>query len=57
MPRRIPDYPDAYLPYNEISSYGSILSVVSSIYFFYVVYNALAYRGIEKSNTITKKIY
>ena len=41
MPRRIPDYPDAYSQWNYISSFGSMLSVISSIFFFYVVVTAL----------------
>lgn len=45
MPRRISDYPDAYLAYNLISSYGSILSMLSSILFFYLIWNALALNG------------
>jgi len=38
MPRRIPDYPDAYAGWNLIASFGSYLSAVSSVFFFYVVY-------------------
>jgi cytochrome c oxidase subunit 1 len=34
MPRRIPDFPDAYSSWNYLSSYGSIVSVISSILFF-----------------------
>jgi cytochrome c oxidase subunit 1 len=41
IPRRIPDYPDAYAPWNALASYGSILSAVASIFFFYVVYITL----------------
>ena len=40
MPRRVPDYPDAYFIFNKIASWGSYISAVSSIFFFYVVYNA-----------------
>jgi cytochrome c oxidase subunit 1 len=34
MPRRIPDYPDAYAGFNAIASFGSSLSAVSGIFFF-----------------------
>jgi cytochrome c oxidase subunit 1 len=43
MPRRIPDYPDAYADWNAIASYGSYLSAVSSVFFFYVVFYTLVY--------------
>lgn len=35
MPRRIPDYPDAFLPFNEMASYGSILTALSTVLFFF----------------------
>jgi heme/copper-type cytochrome/quinol oxidase subunit 1 len=41
MPRRIPDYPDAYFIFNKIASWGSYVSAVSSIFFFYIVFNSL----------------
>src|ERR1700679_505016 len=37
MPRRIPDYPDAYASLNAISSYGSILSVIATCIFIFLV--------------------
>jgi cytochrome c oxidase subunit 1 len=40
MPRRIPDYPDAYAGFNAISSFGSYLSAISGVFFFYIVFSA-----------------
>ncbi|MBJ6361998.1 cytochrome c oxidase subunit 1 [Paenibacillus sp. MAHUQ-46] len=41
MPRRIPDYPDAYAGWNAIASYGSYISIFAVLFFFYVVYKTL----------------
>jgi heme/copper-type cytochrome/quinol oxidase subunit 1 len=41
MPRRIPDYPDAYAEWNAIASFGSYLSALSAILFLYIVYDTL----------------
>ena len=41
MPRRIPDYPDAFAGWNAIASYGSYLSLISVAFFFYIVYDTL----------------
>jgi cytochrome c oxidase subunit 1 len=38
MPRRISDYPDAFAGWNFISSFGSIVSVVATWLFLYIVY-------------------
>jgi len=38
MPRRISDYPDAFAGWNLISSFGSIISVVATWLFLYIVY-------------------
>ena len=42
MPRRIPDYPDAFLTFNKLASWGSYVSAISSLFFFFVVYEAFA---------------
>jgi cytochrome c oxidase subunit 1 len=41
MPRRIPDYPDAYAGWNAVASFGSYISILSFILFFYIVYVTL----------------
>jgi len=38
MPRRIPDYPDAYAGWNSIASLGSYISAFSALFFLYIVY-------------------
>ena len=38
MPRRISDYPDAFAGWNFVSSLGSIISVVATVLFLYIVY-------------------
>ena len=42
MPRRIPDYPDAFYIFNKIASWGSYISAISVILFFYLVFEALS---------------
>ena len=49
MPRRIPDYADAYAGWNAVSSLGSIISLVSAILFGYIIYDLFA-NGKEVSN-------
>ena len=44
MPRRIPDFPDAFSAYNAIASYGSYISTIGGIMFFVVVYDLLIQR-------------
>ena len=41
MPRRVPDYPDAYAGWNMVSSIGAAIVVVSTFLFFYLVYRTL----------------
>jgi cytochrome c oxidase subunit 1 len=41
MPRRVPDYPDAYIGYNKIASFGSFISAIGGIFFLYVIYETI----------------
>ena len=54
MPRRIPDYPDAFSGWNAVATYGSYISVISSLLFFYVVYLTLT-SGERVKNKFTWK--
>ena len=38
MPRRYPDYPDAFWGWNFVASIGSFISVASFVFFFYIVW-------------------
>ena len=38
MPRRISDYPDAFAGWNLVSSFGSIISVIATWLFLYILY-------------------
>lgn len=42
MPRRIPDYPDAFSGWNAVASFGSYISVVSVILFISIIFMSLA---------------
>ena len=52
MPRRIPDYPDAFAGWNLIASYGSYISTVSVLLFGYIVYCTLS--GVNGDKQIEK---
>jgi cytochrome c oxidase subunit 1 len=41
MPRRIPDYPDAFSGWNHISSIGSYISMAGALFFVFVVFYTL----------------
>nr|YP_010338815.1 cytochrome c oxidase subunit 1 [Glaucosphaera vacuolata]UNJ18765.1 cytochrome c oxidase subunit 1 [Glaucosphaera vacuolata] len=50
MPRRIPDYPDAYADWNAISTFGSYVSLFSGLFFFYIIYVTLTQGTVSPSN-------
>jgi len=41
MPRRVPDYPDAFATWNYVASVGSNISALSGLLFFYIIYKTL----------------
>jgi len=56
MPRRIPDYPDAYAGWNFVASFGSYISVVSLFVFLITLFLALTTSTDEKEEVVTIKI-
>ncbi len=58
MPRRISDYPDAFAGWNLISSFGSIISVVATWLFLYIVYVQLVEgRATSRYPWLTPQFY
>lgn len=56
MPRRIPDYPDAYYQWNIISTWGSIITIISTIIFLYGTYDIVANKEKKNSTLELSKI-
>ncbi len=50
MPRRIPDYPDAYAYWNQIASYGYAIMAVGMMFFFINVFWSLAFGRKAEDN-------
>ena len=50
MPRRIPDYPDAFSGWNAVSSFGSLISVFATILFGYIIYDIFANQPVSSVN-------
>lgn len=42
MPRRICDYPDSFSYWNVISSLGRVLTILSIVFFFYILWSSMA---------------
>jgi cytochrome c oxidase subunit 1 len=57
MPRRIPDFPDAYSGWNSIASYGSYISAVGALFFFFVIFETLIHgQKDEEPKVLTIKV-
>jgi len=50
MPRRIPDYPDAYTAWNQISSLGAYITLFGTVVFFYLIYSAFSHKIIASND-------
>lgn len=50
LPRRIPDYPDAYLGWNVVSSFGSLVSVVATVIFIYIIFSIFVNNNYSSQN-------
>jgi heme/copper-type cytochrome/quinol oxidase subunit 1 len=56
MPRRIPDFPESYAGWNVVSSFGSLVSVIATIIFAYIIFDIFApgknprSRGLDITN-------
>ncbi|MCW9034967.1 MAG: cytochrome c oxidase subunit I [Rhodospirillales bacterium] len=50
MPRRVPDYPDAFAEWNYISSVGAYISFASAIFFLYVIWQAFTAKNTAEAN-------
>lgn len=50
MPRRIPDYPDAFSGWNAVSSFGSLISLIATVLFGYIIYDMCANQPVSKNN-------
>jgi len=53
MPRRIPDYPDAYAGWNAIASFGSYISGIGLLFFFYIIYVSFTSGKLVEQNEDT----
>merc|ERR1712153_44204 len=55
MPRRIPDYPDAYAEWNLIASFGSYITAFGLLLFFYNIYiSLLGEKSVAKSTVMVR---
>nr|QBC73589.1 cytochrome c oxidase subunit 1 [Saccharomyces uvarum] len=56
MPRRIPDYPDAFAGWNYVASIGSFIATISLFLFIYILYDQLV-NGLNNKVTNKSVVY
>jgi cytochrome c oxidase subunit 1 len=52
-PRRIPDYPDAFLGWNQVASVGSYITFFGVVFFFFAVWLTTFSRGKEHATALS----
>lgn len=57
IPRRIPDYADAFEGWNYVSSIGSLISVAATALFLYVMYDMLSSQPVTVGNSWAQTSY
>lgn len=50
MPRRIPDYPDAYEGWNYLSSIGAMISISAAFFFLFIIFVAFRSKKVSGNN-------
>ncbi len=50
MPRRIPDYPDAFAGWNMVSSVGAGITAVGTVFFLLVIWRTFASKSVAEAN-------
>lgn len=53
MPRRIPDYPDAFTGWNYVSSIGSAFALLSLGFFLYIIYDQVQWGLFNSINEVS----
>ncbi len=50
MPRRIPDYPDAFAGWNMVSSVGAAITMAGTLMFYYIIWHTFRYGKVAEAN-------